>query len=62
MTSEQETLLGELMDKVSIRDKMGGDMWWNVLNDECCQLANKCAENGCDKNVIKEILGQGTFR
>lgn len=29
-----------LTEKKALRDKMGGAMWWNVLNDECLKLAD----------------------
>ncbi len=60
-TDNQETFLNELKGKVEIRDKMGGALYYNILNDECCQLANKCLSLGCDKNQISEMLGHGSF-
>jgi len=53
--------LEELKSKVKLRDQMGGALYYNVLNDECCKLANKCVELGCDRNTIESILGLGTF-
>ena len=58
---DKVTLLEELKSKVSLRDRMGGALYWNVLNDECCQLADKCVFAGCDRNDIRKILGEGTF-
>lgn len=59
--STPEQALDELRQRVQLRDKMGGNLHWNVLNDECCQIANKCAELGCDRETIESILGPGTF-
>jgi len=59
--SAPEQALEELRERVQLRDKMGGNLYWNVLNDECCQLANKCLRLGCDTETIDSILGSGTF-
>ena len=32
--------IAALTNKKALRDKMGGAMWWNVLNDECLKLAD----------------------
>jgi hypothetical protein len=56
-----EQALEELRQKVNIRDQMGGALYYNILNDECCQYANKCVSLGCDKAEIEKILGSGTF-
>jgi hypothetical protein len=55
-----ESMLQKLRERVRIRDQMGGALYYNVLNDECCQIANKCAELGCDQAVVSAILGPGT--
>lgn len=59
--STPESTIQSLKDKVNLRDKMGGAIYWNILNDECCQLANKCIELGCDRTEVSAILGLGTF-
>lgn len=53
--------MDELKEKVRQRDRMGGALWWNILNAECCSIANKCAELGANIAEIEEILGKGTF-
>lgn len=58
---EQNALLEELNKKVKLRDSMGGALYWNVMNDECCKLANKCRDTGIEHTTIAEILGKGTF-
>jgi hypothetical protein len=62
LLNSQDQALEELKKKVNIRNQMGGALYYNILNDECCQLANKCTELGCDRKQIESILGQGTFR
>jgi hypothetical protein len=57
-----EIMLNQLKEKVALRDKMGGALYWNILNDKCCEIANKCLEAGCKRSEIEIILGQGTFR
>lgn len=59
--STPEKVLEELKQKVQLRDQMGGSLYYNVMNDECCQLANKCLSVGCSRSDIDLILGQGTF-
>ena len=49
-----------LKKHVSIRDEMGGAMYWNALNDECCTIANKLKDIGANKDEISQILGEGT--
>jgi hypothetical protein len=59
LTADQA--LDKLRQKVSLRDQMSGDLYYNILNGECCELANKCLKLGCDTTEIESILGQGTF-
>lgn len=58
----KEELMNELKDHVKLRNQMGGVMYWNILNDECCSLGNKCANLGCDRTEIGNILGKSNFR
>jgi len=57
----KEALLEKLKKKVSLRNQMGGALYWNVCNDECCQIANECLTAGGDRTEIEAILGPGTF-
>jgi len=52
----KEALLAELKEHVRVRNKMGGALYWNVLNDECLQIAEKCLSLGCDREEIDKIL------
>ncbi len=52
----------ELRKKVNLRDQMCGNLYWNIMNDECCELANEISAKGGDKSKISEILGKGTHK
>jgi hypothetical protein len=55
-----DELMAELKEHVSLRNQMGGALYWNIINDECCQIANKCQALGGDRQEISKILGPGT--
>jgi len=52
----KEELLNELKEHVRVRDTMGGALYWNVVNDECRQIARRCAALGADGAEIEQIL------
>lgn len=58
MTVEQG--IEKLKESVSLRDQMGGAMYWNILNDDCCELARKLLDMGADRQTLSNILGAGT--
>ena len=60
--SEKDELMSELKEHVAVRNQMGGSLYWNVMNDECCAIATKCARLGCDRVEIGNVLGKGNFR
>lgn len=45
---------------VQIRDKMGGQLYWNIMNDDACELASQLSRRGADRDLLSEILGAGT--
>ena len=57
----KEELFEKLKKRVSMRNQMGGALYWNILNDECCQIANNCLAAGLNRSEIESILGDGTF-
>ncbi len=59
--NDKDELLEELRKHVGVRNKMGGAMYWNILNDECCEIANRCAAAGVDRDTIGDILGKGNY-
>lgn len=53
-----EELLDELKKKVSLRNQMGGALYWNVVNDECEALKQQCRDRGIEPNLIHEAIKQ----
>jgi hypothetical protein len=58
----KEEVFEQLKKSVGIRNQMGGAMYWNILNDECCAIANKCIALGVDRSEITSLLGEGNYR
>ncbi len=50
----------KLKESVSLRDKMCGAMYYNILNDDCCEIANKLKSLGADRQSVSNVLGEGT--
>ena len=48
----------KLKEAVSIRDQMGGAMYFNMLNEDCCAIANKLSSMGADRQEISNLLGK----
>jgi hypothetical protein len=46
----------KLKEAVELRNKMGGALYYNILNDDCCDIANKLFEMGADKEEIQKIM------
>lgn len=59
-TEEIQKKIEELKKHVKLRDQMGGALYFNVLNDECCEKANKLSALGVNKQELSAILGPGT--
>ena len=38
----EENCLDALRKEVELRDKMGGALYWYVVNDDCQRIANQC--------------------
>lgn len=58
----KEEAFEKLKQSVDIRNQMGGAMYWNILNDECCVIASKCVSLGIDRSEITPLLGEGNYR
>jgi len=59
-TTKEEGLKA-LKEAVDLRDKMGGAMYWNMMNDDCVEIANKLRRiEGVTTEEISGILGEGT--
>ncbi len=48
--------MGKLKDAVSLRNKMGGALYWNILNDDCVEIASKIIEIGGNQSEVRELL------
>lgn len=59
-SEEIQQEIEELKAHVKIRSQMSGAMYYNILNDECCQKAQRLADKGVNKDELSEILGPGT--
>lgn len=49
--------LEELKKAVSLRDKMGGALYFNICEDEYLKIADKLVSMGADKNTVAKIGG-----
>lgn len=56
----KEDGIKNLKEAVELRDKMGGAMYWNMMNDDCVEIANKVRRLGAADSEISAILGEGT--
>lgn len=48
----------KLKNAVSIRNTMGGALYWNICNDDCLVIADKLLGMGSPMIAVKEILNQ----
>ncbi len=46
----------KLKKAVAIRNKMGGALYWNMLNDDCIEIAYKLKDMGVDTAEINKIM------
>jgi len=42
---------------VSIRNQMGGALYYNICDDDCLRMADALSRAGADRNEIAEIGG-----
>lgn len=56
-TSTEEGM-EKLRKYVSIRNVMGGALYWNIVNDDCLRLADALYPAGADRNEIESILNK----
>ncbi|MFZ3171944.1 MAG: hypothetical protein WA118_08195 [Carboxydocellales bacterium] len=56
---EPEKLLEELAEHVRVRNQMGGDLWYNVMHDECCKIADKCVALGLPSQKVYQTVMNG---
>jgi len=57
---EEESIeqgIERLKKTIEIRDNMGGSMYFNIMNDDCCQLASQLVRRGADRKQIHDLIG-----
>ena len=50
-----------LKKAVELRDKMGGALYYNIMNEDCCEIASIIVKMGGQRDEIGKIFGEGTF-
>jgi hypothetical protein len=53
---DKEEALSKLKESIALRNKMGGAMYWNILNDKCFKIAEKCIELGAEREKVISLL------
>ena len=61
-TQDMEEVLYALHQTVSIRNQMGGDLYWNIANDQACKIGGHAVSLGADRNEIRGIIGHANAR
>lgn len=46
----------KLKNGISIRDKMGGALYYNILNDDCYEIAQKLVSMGAKRSEVFALL------
>lgn len=46
----------ELKRGVTLRNQMGGALYWNIVNDDCIKLADKLVSMGADYDEVDKIM------
>ena len=52
----KEDGLNKLKDAVALRNQMGGALYYNILNDDCLEIADKLISMGADKSQLSALL------
>lgn len=52
----KEQGLEKLKEAVILRNKMGGALYWSIIQDDCLDIANKLFDMGVPRSQIQEIL------
>lgn len=59
--STKEEGIEKLKAAVKLRDQMGGAMYFNIMNEDCCEIAAAVAKKGGTRHELGEILGWDNF-
>ena len=54
--STKEEGLEKLKDAVRLRNRMGGALYWNIMNDDCLMMAEQLMGMGVPKADLVDIL------
>lgn len=54
----KEQGLENLKQVISIRNKMGGALYWNIMNDDCIEIALKLQSMGVSSDEINAIINE----
>ena len=57
--SSEEEGIEKLKKAVSVRNQMGGALYFNICEEDCLRLADNLSAVGVDKNIIASIGGWG---
>lgn len=52
----KEQGLEKLKKGVEMRNRMGGSLFWNIVNDDCIEIANKLLYMGVESSELNTIL------
>lgn len=52
----KEQGLEKLKETVAIRNQMSGALYWNIVNDQCLEIADKLSYMGVTSTELREIL------
>lgn len=55
----KEQGLEKLKETVDIRNQMGGTLYWNIIADDCLEIAEKLFDMGVSSLEIQKILNGG---
>ena len=56
--TDKEAGLSFLKDAVTLRKSMGGALYWNIVNDDCNKIADRCLSYGATEEEVREILNE----
>jgi len=54
--NNKEDLLKKLKEAIGIRNQMGGVLYWNIVNDDCIEIARKCMSFGCSYEEVNSTI------
>jgi hypothetical protein len=57
--NDLDTGMKKLKENIALRNTMASAMYWNMVNDDCSLIANKCMILGADFEVIRLLLSGG---